>query len=137
MKKKDCIFCQIIDKSIPSNIIYEDELILAFLDIFPVSNGHTIVIPKEHYLNIEDIPNSILAKVIIIVKELSIKIRQKLNVDGYNILQNNFSAAGQAVNHCHFHIIPRTIDDTKFKIRIPRTQASEEYLQKMLDLLKR
>lgn len=135
VKDDSCIFCQIISKSIPSNIVYEDELSLAFLDIFPVSKGHTIVIPKEHYQNIEDISNDTLAHIMRIVKQLSILIRKKLNSEGYNILQNNFPAAGQAINHCHFHIIPRSINDAKFKMRIPRTQASEEYLKKVLDLL--
>ena len=135
LSEESCIFCQIISKIIPSNIVYEDELSLAFLDIFPVSKGHTIVIPKDHYQNIEEISDDTLAHLIIIVKQLSILIRDKLNVDGYNILQNNFPAAGQAINHCHFHIIPRTIDDAKFKMIIPRTQASEEYLKKVLVLL--
>jgi len=135
LKDESCIFCQIINKSIPSNIVYEDELSLAFLDIFPVSKGHTIVIPKDHYQNIEDISDDILAHIMRIVKQLSILIRERLNVEGYNILQNNFPAAGQVINHCHFHIIPRNIDDAKFKMRIPRTQASEEYLKKVLDLL--
>lgn len=136
MKDERCIFCQIISKSIPSNIVYEDELSLAFLDIFPVSKGHTIVIPKEHYQNIEDIPDDTLAHIIKIVKKLSILIRRKLNGEGYNILQNNFPAAGQAINHCHFHIIPRSTNDTKFKLRIPKVQASEEYLKEVLHLLK-
>ncbi|MBY9002919.1 MAG: HIT family protein [Candidatus Lokiarchaeota archaeon] len=135
MSEESCIFCQIISKIIPSNIVYEDELSLAFLDIFPVSKGHTIVIPKKHYQNIEEISDDTLAHLIIIVKQLSILIRDKLNVEGYNILQNNFPAAGQAINHCHFHIIPRTVDDDKFKMMIPRTQVSNEYLKKVLELL--
>ena len=135
LSEESCIFCQIISKIIPSNIVYEDELSLAFLDIFPVSKGHTIVIPKKHYQNIEEISDDTLAHLIIIVKQLSILIRDKLNVEGYNILQNNFPAAGQAINHCHFHIIPRTVDDDKFKMMIPRTQVSNEYLKKVLELL--
>ena len=131
-----CIFCQIISKSIPSNIVYEDELSLAFLDIFPVSKGHTIVIPKEHYQTIEEIPDNTIAHIMKVVKQLSILIRKKLKGEGYNILQNNFPAAGQEINHCHFHIIPRSINDAKFKMRIPKTQASEEYLKEVLDLLK-
>lgn len=135
LKVESCIFCQIINKSIPSNIVYEDDLSLAFLDIFPVSKGHTIVIPKDHYKNIEDISDDSLAHIMMITKQLSILIRKKLNVEGYNILQNNFPAAGQAINHCHFHIIPRSDDDAKFKMKIPRTQASEESLKEVLNLL--
>jgi len=136
LNKESCIFCQIVNRSIPSNIIYEDELSLAFLDIFPVSKGHTIVIPKDHYQNIEDITEDSLAYIMMITKNLSILIKKKMNVEGYNILQNNFPAAGQAINHFHFHIIPRSTGDAIFKMRIPKTQASEESLKKVLSILK-
>ncbi len=135
MKKRDCLFCQIVEKSIPSNIVFENERNLAFLDIFPISKGHTIIVPKSHYQNIEDIPDKELAEIFKIVKKLSILIHKRLKIDGYNILQNNFESAGQVINHFHVHIIPRNKNDHRFKLKIPRNQATEEELSNTLMIL--
>ena len=132
LKDEDCIFCQIADKKIPSQILFENDTNLAFLDIFPISNGHTIVIPKNHYNNLEDIPSGELTDLFKVVKKLSNKIYEKLKIDGYNILQNNFSAAGQIIKHFHVHIIPRRRGDGKFQLLIPREQSKEEELKKTL-----
>jgi len=136
MNVEDCIFCKIVKKEIPSKIIYENEINLAFLDIFPINDGHTIVIPKNHYHNIEDTPEKEIAELFKVVKKLAIIIHNKLNIDGYNILQNNFEAAGQVIKHFHVHIIPRNKTDEKFKLKIPRNQATERELYKILKLLK-
>lgn len=136
MKNENCIFCKITFKEIPSKIIFENNLNLAFLDISPISKGHVIVIPKNHYSNLEDIPEYELTELYKVVKFLAIKIHEKLKIDGYNILQNNFEAAGQVIQHFHVHIIPRNIEDDKFRIKIPRTQASEEDLDEAFKLLK-
>lgn len=136
MREKNCIFCKIVKREIPSKIIFENNLDIAFLDIFPISKGHTIVIPKNHYTNLEEIPDNELSELYKIVKQLGIKIHQKLKIDGYNILQNNFVAAGQVVHHFHVHIIPRDLEDKKFHIKIPRTQSSEEDLNNVFEILK-
>lgn len=135
IKDDKCIFCKIIEKSIPSKVLFENDKNLAFLDIFPVSKGHTIVIPKNHYKNLEEIPNNELSELFEIVKKVSILIHKKLKVDGYNILQNNFRAAGQVVNHFHVHIIPRSNEDGKFKLFIPKKQAKEEELNQILRII--
>jgi histidine triad (HIT) family protein len=135
IKDDKCLFCKIIDKSIPSKVLFENDKNLAFLDIFPVSKGHTIVIPKNHYKNLEEIPNNELSELFEIVKKVSILIHEKLKVDGYNILQNNFRAAGQVVNHFHVHIIPRSREDGKFKLFIPKNQAKEEELNQILRII--
>lgn len=135
IKDDKCIFCKIIEKSIPSKVLFENDKNLAFLDIFPVSKGHTIVIPKNHYKNLEEIPNNELSELFEIVKKVSILIHKKLKVDGYNILQNNFRAAGQVVNHFHVHIIPRSNEDGKFKLLIPKKQAKEEELNQILRVI--
>ena len=135
IKDDKCIFCKIIEKSIPSKVLFENDKNLAFLDIFPVSKGHTVVIPKNHYKNLEDIPNNELSELFEIVKKVSILIHKKLKVDGYNILQNNFRAAGQVVNHFHVHIIPRSNEDGKFKLFIPKKQAKEEELNQILRII--
>jgi len=136
MKLKDCIFCKIANREIPSKIIFENDFNLAFLDIFPISKGHTIVIPKKHYLNLEDISDYDLSEVYKTVKKLAIKIRKNLKIEGYNILQNNFIAAGQEIDHFHVHIIPRNYDDKKFHIKIPRDQASEVELEEIFQILR-
>ncbi|MFW9988971.1 MAG: HIT family protein [Candidatus Odinarchaeota archaeon] len=136
MKEKNCIFCKIVKREIPSKIIFENDLNIAFLDISPISKGHTIVIPKNHYSNLEDIPDNELSEIYKIVKQLGTLIHQKLKIDGYNILQNNFIAAGQVINHFHVHIIPRNLEDKKFHIKIPRTQSSEEELNNIFEILK-
>ena len=135
IKVEDCIFCQIIEKKIPSHILFENDITLAFLDIFPVSKGHTIVIPKNHYNNLEDIPVAELTELFRIVKEISGLIKKKLKIDGYNILQNNFRAAGQVINHFHVHIIPRSKEDGKFRLIIPREQSKEEELKQLLETI--
>ena len=136
MHDDDCIFCKIIKREINSKIIFENEDVMAFLDIFPISKGHTIVIPKNHYSNLEQIPESDLFEVYKIVKNLSKLLHERLNLDGYNILQNNFPAAGQVVNHFHVHIIPRNADDNKFKLKVPRIPTNGEELNQVLEILK-
>jgi histidine triad (HIT) family protein len=131
----DCIFCKIVEGKIPSKIVFEDDHNLAFLDISPISKGHTIVIPKNHYSTLEDIPDRELKDVFQVVRKIAKVIYQKLQIDGYNILQNNFAAAGQVIKHFHIHIIPRIFDDNRFKVKIPRNQASDEELNDVLSSL--
>ncbi|MFX1237277.1 MAG: HIT domain-containing protein [Promethearchaeota archaeon] len=136
MKDDNCIFCKIVNNELPSKKVYEDQKFLAFLDIFPILEGHTIVIPKEHYMNIEDIEGTILSDLFILVKKISTHIHKSLKLEGYNILQNNFKAAGQVIDHIHIHIIPRKENDDRFKIKIPRTQAKDQDLNNVLKLIK-
>lgn len=135
MKYEECIFCKITRKEIPSKIIFENDLNLAFLDISPISKGHTIVIPKKHYITLEDITDYELNELYKTVKKIATMIHEKLDIDGYNILQNNFTAAGQVVKHFHVHIIPRNIDDDTFRVKIPRNQATQSELNTVLKKL--
>ncbi|MBT4576903.1 HIT family protein [Candidatus Woesearchaeota archaeon] len=105
----DCIFCKIISKEIPSEIIYEDENTLVFLDINPATKGHCLVIPKEHYETILDVPEDVLCKVIKTVKKISSAL-SKTN-PGMSVVQSNGRAAHQEVDHIHFHVIPRSEND--------------------------
>ncbi len=107
----DCIFCKIIKGEIPSNKVYEDEKVLAFLDIGPVNKGHTLVIPKDHYENIYDISDDLLKNVITAVKKVSIALKKGVSADGINIAMSNEKPSGQLVPHFHFHIIPRFKED--------------------------
>jgi len=105
--KNDCVFCAIAAGEIPSFKVYEDDLVLAYLDINPFSKGHTLVIPKAHSTGLLDTDEATLAAVIARVKKVAAHLKAALPCDGFNILQNNGAAAGQTVMHLHFHIVPR------------------------------
>jgi histidine triad (HIT) family protein len=107
----DCIFCKIVEGIIPSHKIYENEHVLAFLDIAPVNYGHALVIPKKHFENIEAIPEAELCAVIGAVKKVGLSIKKNLGVEGYNLSVNNDPVAGQVIPHLHFHIVPRHAGD--------------------------
>ena len=107
----DCIFCKIVSKEIPSDVIYEDNDTLVFADIHPVNLGHVLVIPKTHYQNLYDLPDDVLAQMMKASKMISGKIKQATKAEGINIEMNNDSAAGQLVFHAHIHIIPRFSHD--------------------------
>ena len=101
----DCIFCKINNKEIPSYTIYEDEIVRVMMDINPVTNGHLLIIPKVHYINLEDIPLETLSHIQNIAKEMFKLLKEKLNIDGLTLSQNN--GYGQEVKHYHLHLIPR------------------------------
>lgn len=102
-----CVFCDIIENIIPSKKIYEDGDILAILDISQTTKGHTLVIPKKHYDNMNEIDDLTLSKIIVKTNELSKVIVKNLGANGFNLLVNTNEVAGQTVKHAHFHIIPR------------------------------
>lgn len=99
-----CIFCKVVEGKIPSLKIYEDDVILAFLDINPDSNGHTLIIPKKHYKDINDIDEKTLCHIYSKAKDIMKLLEEKLNADGFSLLQNNGSV--QEVKHYHLHIKP-------------------------------
>ena len=102
----DCIFCKIIKGEIPSYKIYEDENVYVFLDIKPLSKGHTLVLPKKHYQGIQDIPEELLCEVNKISKRIVKRIQEKYSPLGFIINQNNGESAGQTIHHYHLHIKP-------------------------------
>ena len=108
---EDCIFCKIIRGEIPSAKILESDSVLAFLDINPVSKGHTLVIPKTHYGTFPEIPIGVLAVLGEALQKIGMAVKSKLNFAGFNILLNNDRAAGQLIHHAHFHLIPRNLED--------------------------
>jgi len=107
----DCIFCKIVKGEIDSAKIWEDDDILVFLDINPVTKGHCLVVSKKHFENIFDIDEEILKKIIIVSKSVSLKIKNSLGADGIRFSQSNGKIAGQVIFHFHLHIIPRYQDD--------------------------
>lgn len=120
MKKYDpnCVFCKIAEKVIPSTIIYEDDYVMAFLDISPVTYGHTLVIPKEHFDTYLSTPKEIVHKAFDLAQRIGqVQIKQ-LGAKGVNILTNCYEAAGQAIPHFHIHVIPRYEANDGFKLEM-------------------
>jgi len=107
----NCIFCKIAAGSIPALKILEDDRVIAFLDIGPLADGHLLVIPKEHYVQLDQMPPGLVADLCGHLPKLSAAVVKAVSADGYNILQNNGDCAGQEVQHVHFHIIPRVPGD--------------------------
>ena len=114
MNKDDCLFCKIAAGQIPVVKIYEDDVVLAFLDIGLISDGHTLVIPKEHYEKVHQCPSELLAQVYARMGKIAQAVSSAMKADGYNILCNNGRAAGQLIDHLHFHIVPRKLNDGVF-----------------------
>ena len=108
----ECIFCQIVDGLSPARVLLENEHCLAFLDIAPAGKGHTLVIPKKHYVDILDTASEALSEVMRMTKEVSHLLDTKLKPDGLSLFQMNRTAGGQTVFHFHMHIVPRWSDDS-------------------------
>jgi len=114
MEADDCIFCKMVAGQIPVTKIYEDEVVLAFLDIGPLSDGHTLVIPKQHFEKLHECPAEVLGPVASRLGKIAKAVAGAMDSEGYNVLCNNGRAAGQLVEHLHFHIIPRNTGDGVF-----------------------
>ena len=111
MINTNCIFCKIAEGEIPSKTIYEDEKFRVILDLGPATKGHALILSKQHYANIFEIPEKEVGEAFILAKKIAGIIKEKLNCDGFNIIQNNEKTAGQTVFHFHIHLIPRYFDD--------------------------
>jgi histidine triad (HIT) family protein len=107
----DCVFCKIVAGELPSSKIYEDDLVLSFMDIAPLSRGHTLVIPKNHYEYFVDVPPDEAAAVSAAMLKVAPAVTASQNADGFNLLLANGACAGQVIFHVHFHIIPRKNKD--------------------------
>lgn len=107
MKKDDCIFCKLANGDIPTRKIYEDDKFVVFMDMSPATRGHSLVVPKDHYANIYEMPAELAGEAMKVAQKMAIKMKDALHADGFNIVQNNGEAAGQTVFHFHMHLIPR------------------------------
>jgi histidine triad (HIT) family protein len=129
-----CVFCKIINQEIPCHKVYEDEKTLAFLDIKPVNPGHMLVIPKTHYLNIEAVSPEDLCALILTVKKMGARLKEKLGVAGYNVSENNDPVSGQVIPHLHFHIVPRHAGDGH--VLWPQSEYGEGEAEKIAEKLR-
>ena len=124
----NCIFCKIANGEIPSATLYEDEDFRVILDVNPAAKGHALILPKAHAANIFELPDDKLQKAALLAKKVAAKLKDGLNCDGVNVLQNNGAAAGQTVYHFHMHLIPRHEGDNLGLIWKPGTLTDEDRL---------
>jgi len=130
-----CIFCKIVNGEIPAYKIYEDDNILAFLDIGQVTIGHTLVIPKKHVQNIFELDSETAKKLFDKVVLVAKKLKKALNIENLNLINNNGSLAYQSVFHYHIHLIPRYEND-EFKITFPTNKLTEKEFKDLEEKIK-
>ncbi len=107
MSDNTCIFCKITAGEIPSKTLYEDEDFRVILDLGPATKGHALILPKNHYKDLYELPDGQAEKAMVLAKKMATKMTEKLHCDGFNLVQNNGEVAGQTVFHFHMHLIPR------------------------------
>lgn len=107
MKNEDCIFCKIANGEVVSQTLYEDDNFRVILDLGPATKGHALIIPKEHYANLYELPEEQAGDAMKVAKKMAAKMTERLGCEGFNLIQNNGDLAGQTVFHFHMHMIPR------------------------------
>jgi len=128
---KECVFCKIIRGEIPCCKVYEDDLILAFLDIAPFNIGHTVIIPKDHQNSITTLDEIYANRIIKMAPKIGVALMRTINAEGFNLFLNNGSVAGQTVWHCHFHVLPRFAGD---KVIISSEPLKYDSMDQMAEL---
>lgn len=115
----DCIFCKIVAGEIPCFKLYEDEDTLSFMDINPANEGHALIITKEHWKNVREIPDDLIGAVSVAAKKIAVAVEEKVAPDGINLIQCNGAGAAQSVEHFHMHVLPRQLgDDLRLNWRV-------------------
>ena len=138
MSAQECIFCRIVSGQIPATKIYEDDVVVAFLDIGAISDGHTLVMPRQHFEKVHSCPPELLAQIWTRIGKIAGAVASAVGSDGYNVLCNNGRVAGQVVDHLHFHIVPRRSGDgvftqwPSFKYRPGQVEVIAEKIRKHL-----
>lgn len=123
----DCVFCKIIKGEIPCSKLFEDDLILVFLDIAPFNFGHALVVPKDHHHSITTLPASFHAGMMETASKVAVAQMRALKAEGFNLVLNNGRCAGQEVPHVHLHVIPRFVDDQPiFKVSKKKYENIDE-----------
>lgn len=131
MKKDDCIFCKLANGDIPTNTVYEDEDFRVILDAAPATKGHCLIIPKEHYDDLEELDDHVASKVMPLAGKIMKLLKEKLSWEGFNVVQNNGKLAGQTVFHFHVHLIPRYNGDGQ-DFNMKPSSPGEGELEKVL-----
>lgn len=134
MKQDNCIFCKIIAGEIPSHTLYEDEQFKVILDVGPATKGHALILPKDHYANLYELPEETAADAMKLAKKMMITMTDKLKCDGFNVIQNNGEVAGQTVFHFHMHLIPRYKNDGEI-LKYIAGEPNQEELAKIKQII--
>lgn len=134
MRDENCIFCKIAAGDIPSKTIYEDEKFRVILDLGPATRGHALILPREHYKNIYELPEELAGETMKLAKKMTVLMTDRLQCDGFNLLQNNNEVAGQSVFHFHMHLIPRYQNDGQV-ISGKAGSASQEELEEIRNII--
>lgn len=132
----NCIFCKIANGEIPSATVYEDDSFRVILDLNQAIKGHMLILPKEHFANLYELPEETAAAAMRLAKKLAMAAKDTMNIDGLNLLQNNGEAAGQSVMHFHLHVLPRVKGDDSFPAWNEASVSSEE-LAEIAETLKK
>lgn len=135
-KENSCIFCKIANGTIPCYKVYEDDTVIAFLDVNPASRGHTLVLPKEHFANMTTCPRDILDHTFEVVQLISQAQIAQLGASGCNVITNIGKAAGQTVKHFHVHVIPR-YDDDGLKLDFPPMQLTSGDMENLSSTIRK
>ena len=126
MRDENCIFCKIANGEIPSSTVYEDERFRAILDLGPASKGHTLILPKDHFKDLTELPEGLAGGALCLAGKIGSAMKQELGAAGFNVVQNNGTEAGQTVFHFHVHIIPRYAGGPKMVAWEPCVTVPEE-----------
>lgn len=134
---ENCIFCKILKGDIPSFCVFEDENFKVILDRFPASRGHVLILPKEHYQDLFELPDEIGSKLYPLAKKLAVAIKKAVGAEGINIIQNNGESAGQSVFHFHMHLIPRFKEDHIILNKTSHQDTTLETLEEVAEQIKK
>lgn len=130
----DCIFCKIANGEIPSATVYEDNDFRAIMDIAPASRGHIIILPKQHAANVFELSEELASKIYVVAQKIAKVVKEEVECDGINILQNNGEVAGQTVFHLHMHVIPRFTDDG-IQIKWKQQEVDQDKIKELVTKL--
>lgn len=136
MRDDNCIFCKLANGQIPTRAIYEDEQFKVILDNAPATRGHALILPKDHYANLYELPENTAADAMKLARKMALAMRDRLQCEGFNLVQNNGELAGQTVFHFHMHLIPRYADDHQQILWNP-TQPTDAELDEIRDRMTR
>lgn len=123
----DCVFCKIVNGELPCYKVYEDDDVFAFFDVNPVNAYHTLVIPRQHYKDIFDIPEDQLVNITRAVKKITTTLKEKVGIENLQIVSSSGADAQQDVFHIHFHIVPRNKDDGQNITWTPKLELKEKF----------
>ena len=132
---EECIFCKILSGDIPCAQVYADEYTLSFLDIAPIAEGHTLVIPRRHWQTLWDVPPEQGERIFSVLKAVGKAVLSATQATGLNVVLNNYASAGQVVPHAHWHLIPRFEGDGLLQV-VQKKYDSQEAMQAMAEKVK-